>query len=419
MGTVYDDPNAGSPTTTTANRFFANAAPATGGLFPDGTTLREAANEIAASVFAFLSSGRSGRVSVGVADYHSTSLAENGSFDAAYPQIGGVADTTANSMIWPWSTLNSATAVRDAAARYTGQFGCLLYNGTDYRASIEQPIELSMAGDYAVELLVVDRTANKGGSGTASKFRIALVLPDGSEVLGDVHALGASLWERITQKFSIPFGDAGQAKLRVYIYYGDDASDNAAKYIYLDRVSVYRIIAELTPSNADISGWEYDVEMYDAALSSYDITDGATNRIRIRATNNDAVGLYVTQNEASDTQPAAGTVTLDHQLYDATSAAGVSASVASYYSRQRLQLKVVAYTLRPARVAAQLDSVLEFRIPAVGDRVLVSGFTRIPAQFTDERIWRVDAVNYRGGTAQEVQMTLTQSVDPADRTEVR
>jgi hypothetical protein len=418
MATVYNDPDAGSPSTTIGSRFILGRPPYTGATFPNGTTVRQAANEIAESVFAYLRANRAGRVGVGVADYTSDNLIQNGSFEAAYPEVGGTADTAANSMVWPWYGVNSATLTRASKARYIGSFGGLLYNGENYRAAIEQSVDFSLAGTYAVTLVAAEMNSENGGSGAIDKFRIGIVSSDGEEILGDAQTVSDANWTTISATFEVPFGLAGKGKVRVYPYYGDDASDNAKKYCYVDAIQCYRVVAQLDTNNSDVTGWQFDVEMYESAMASYDVTADSNNRIRIRATNNEAIGLNSTEGEAAATQRTSGSANLSYQLYDAPSAAGVAAAVAGYYGRQRIVLDVVAYSLTPNTAQSQNRPELGLKLPVVGDRIFLSDFARVPSQYSQQKIWRVDGVDFKGGTAQEVRLAVSQPIDVINRKQV-
>lgn len=421
MATIYDDPDAGAPTTTVGARFLPSLPVATGGVFQWGTTIRRAAEEIAASVFCYLTTNRAGRLSVGVADYRSDNLLRNGSFDNDNPQLGGAADTSSDYLIGPWRPINDCVAYRTAAegARYLGQFGLAINSATNERAAVEQTVEMSVAGTYLVTLMAKLDTASTAID-TDEKFRIALVLPDGSEILGEAQTVETSgAFGRITQKFAVPFGSAGLGKVRLYPYYADDATDATnTKYLWIDTVEAYRVVAELTESNIRLGSWQFGYEIYDAVLTSYDTKEGSANPLRIKATNSDATGLYSATpiDEVGDAQPTAGMLVLDHRLADATSAAGVAAVTASYYAHQRCEVRLSVYGLTPMRQIAAPENELEFRFPVLGDRVYVRGVERLPVGFDASPIWRVDAVNFAGGTGQEVQLTISQAVDPIDRT---
>ncbi len=424
MATVYDDPQAGTPTTTVGNRFLGRLAPFAGGVFYDGTTLRDAAQTIASSVFAYLTQNRGGRQGVGVADYRTDNLVRNGSVDNDNPQIGGAADTASDYLIYPWRLLNDAVGYRTAAegTRYLGQFGLALDNGAasagvNYRAAVEQAVDVSQAGRYVVTLLAkLDATSTSPATNT--KFRIALVLPDGAELLGGAHSISAAgAFERVTEVFEVPFGGAGRGKVRIYPYYADDDTDATnRKYVWLDVVEAYRVLTTLDESNTSLESWEFGFEIYDSVAASFDVTEGNANRHRIRATNNEAVGLYVTENEVRDAQPSAGALSMDYNLSNAPSAAGVAAVAASYYAHQRLRVKLTAYGLAPMRTVTSEENELEFRMPVVGDRVYVPSVGRLPVGFDASPLWRIDAVSFRGGTAQEVQLTISQPVDVFNRT---
>lgn len=365
---------------------FTRTAPLFGAVIED-ETVESAVSRLAGDALAYISTTPYGRICVRVPDLDSGNLVENPGFEMSSSVDPAV-------KTWPWEAQSSATLALDTSRKFDGLRCLQVSNGSPVgtTANVSQRVQIPRSGTYVLTCLA---SLNSGESGS---FRVGITRPNGVTQVSDAVTISTDTWTRASVYVTLEPGECGSAHVRVYPAYDSSTSTTVS----VDNVELYEVAAVATERNSTPTGVEFSDEHYYEAAVTYNVNlqdDQYASKVVI--SDSEARLMGTTTPEGRYAIESSRRAEIGTTLYkDSSSAAGVAAALANYFSRMRHRLTV--------------DLLGLTRIPTVGDYIYVTDNPRVPELSSGYPIWRITRVSYNPETAQAISVDAERQSDPVD-----
>jgi len=365
----------------TASGFTAQA-PSFGAVILD-EPVESVISRLAGDCFAYICTTPYGRISVRVPDLDAGNLIENGGLESA-----------SGSDIWPWVARSGATATAATSRKYDGSKSLEISNGGTPNASanVSQEVILPRSGTYVLTCLA------SLNSGNRSAFKLGFTRPNGTTSISDAVTITTDEWTRASVFVTLEPGECGTCMVRLYPAEGS----TEATTVSVDNIELYEVAAVATDRNSNPTGVEFSDEHYYEAAVTYNVNlEEEQYASKVVITDSEARLIGTTTPEGRYAIESSKRAEIGTTLYkDSSSAAGVAAALANYFSRMRhiLSLDVMGLT----------------KIPTIGDYVYTYDNPRVPELSNGYPIWRIVRVSYNPDTAQAVTIDCERQSDPVD-----
>ena len=321
-----------------------------------------------------------------------------GRFAVREPDLGLAPSLIANpgleeSNSYPWGPEGytvPAFVSRSTAESYAGDASLLISNWLTADVYASTRVVLPEAGTYALSFVC------KGSSGSAifDAVRVEILDPRGTSTLGEALTVSATEWRRFTTYHTVDRAYVGETEIRIYPAHGSTLLSS----IYLDEITLVRVVAVCDETNSTVASIEIDPETYQVVEAPFgeDIS-GTEPESRLRIKDAEARGLGAVQSEAAATLPDSGTLSLRETLHrTGESVGGALAPLALYYSRPRIRVGLVLH---------EFD-----RVPELGEFVAIREHRMVPPTPDGYPLWRILTATQQ--TARSVTLLVEQQADP-------
>lgn len=363
---------------------FSREAPLLGVVIKD-EAVEDVIARVAGDAFAYVCSTAYGRISVRVPDLDAGNLLENPGMEMFATGV------------WPWVAASSATLTLATSRKAEGQRCLELGNGSNADGHAVQAVILPRPGTYVLTLLA------SLNSGASDAFALGITRPNGTTEYSDAFGVSTDAWSRASFFVTLEPGESGTAYVRVYPAKGS----TTATTVSIDNVELYEVAAIATERNSNPTGVEFSDEHYYEAAVTYNVNlEEEQYASRAVVTDSEARLVGTTTAEGRYAIASSKRAEIGNPLYkDSSSASGVAAALANYYSRMRHVLSIDVMGLS--------------RVPAVGEYVYIYDNPRVPELVNGNPIWRITSVSFQPDTAQTVSLSVERQSDPvSDRIQI-